>query len=508
MKQLAAAAGLLLACAISPALANKPQPDAAPPQTQAEAFPHIGLLLERVEKLAEEGRADEALALADEALAKAPLPGMERGMVQLMRGGALVVLERFPEAIEALDQAAAMTDLSIAYMMLAEAQVIGDQALEASQTLMAATYRDPEILMDFELAVMAELLERLRDQGHLEARFELTLTLARAGYDGGEPAGRLDWLKTEAAGGLLERGRLEEAVPLIDAVTDSYAMLNMLVSRRFEPLWPTLEEKAGLDMARQLANALASVEEARRQAPDNLKLLYRNMNTLLALGRYDEAIALGEPLSRDMAAVAEHGYDAFWVVNEQAFALASTGRGEEADQLMETLLALGMDEHPDLVSLAINRAENLLLLLGRYEDALRAADWAEEKGSFFMSDSGRMWVLRHRVCALAALGQHIHAWLALGQMIEMRQKNGIAYLDALLCTDQLDEAEEVIAENLDSLLDRDAMLAILQNYTGQRHTPFGDMIKARLDSLISRPEVAKAVNAAGRIITVAGTGDW
>lgn len=506
MKKIAAAAGLILACAISPAFAAKPQPASTSQPAQEEGSNPLLQLHGQVVTLIKADRADEALTLLDEALVAYPMPGLARGMVQLLRGGILAEFGRLPEAAQALDQAAAMTSQPVAYLLLAHVQIFENRAVEASQNIINAVHRDPKALQDFKWENVAELLRDLKDQGHTEARFDLMLAIVWANYDGGEPPGSLDFLKMDAARGLLERGRLEEALPLVDTVIDYHSMLRMLVDRRFEPFWPRLEEKAGPNLARQLASILTALKDARRQTPDDPRLLFYNMNTLRLLGRYDEAIALGEPLSRDMAAVAEKGIDAFWVVNEQAYILATTGRSEEADQLMEKLLALGVDTHPDLVSMAINRSD-ILLLQGRYEDALRAADWATENGDRFMSDYGRMWTWRHRTCALAALERQTEADETLQRMTEIKTVNRTAYLDALLCHDKLDEAGLAIISNLDSAEDRGKMLASLQNYTYWKPTPFEAMLDARLKTVISRPDVAEAVNAAGRIISVAATGD-
>ena len=503
MKKLAGAAALALACSLPLASA---QTHAAPEtlQTEIERVERARQLSRQAFELTEAQKLEEALPLLDEALRLVPLPGEPRGRIQMQRGWLLTQLKRPQEALPALEQASAMLpNEPQAYIYWAEAQWAAGQTVAASQNITYVARHYPERLRQMDKRAVIGLLDALKRGNHTEARFGLVLTLVWQGYDGGSATGEMDWLRMEAATGLLQRNRPEEAADVASAVTDNYAMLEMLVSRQFEPIWPRLEEKAGPDMAKHLAANLTAASEAFKQEPGNLKQRLRYMNALRALGRYEEAIAAAEPVTGDLQAMAAAGDDGLFLVNDQAYALLAAGRGEEADQLLGKLLALDIDKYPMLTNMAINRSE-ILLRLGRYEDALRTADWAEEHTGKWMNAYGRMWNWSNRTCALKMLGRQAEAEATLRQMAEHKTENYAAHLVALLCHDRLDDVEAVVLKQLADEEKRGDMLIQLQDFQGQRNTPLDTAINEKLNRVLQRPAVQQAVQAAGRLLTIAG----
>lgn len=480
-----------------------PQAATATPTQQAPAERALALGRE-IEQLYTAQRLDDALARLDAELARASQPGPDRGWIQLMRGWVLTDMERLPEALTAFEQATAMLPrMPDAMTGLAGVQLLLKQPVKASQTIVQLTQQHPAYLSNLEDYWLRDLGEALVVAGEADARFEMMLALVWSGYKDKHFWGRDDWIRREAIVGLLERNRINEAARLADSIKRQHTLLSIMTDRRFQALWPHLEEQAGPDLSKWLAAEGEASREAHLRKPDDLKQLLRYLDSLRALGRNDVVIALAEPITRNMKDVAAAGTDAFWVVNRQAYALASSGQVSQADQLMGRLLELDIEVHPDLVSMAINRAA-ILLDGGAFEAALRASDWAEEKGGKHTSPYGWMWIWHSRTCALEALGQTAKAQEVLALMAEKRDDNLPAYFDALLCTNHLDMAEEVAIKWLEDKDKRDDLLLIVQNYKDNRKLPYKATIQTRLDSLLERPAVRRAIDDAGRIITVSG----
>jgi tetratricopeptide (TPR) repeat protein len=276
----------------------------------------------------------------------------------------------------------------------------------------------------------------------------------------------------------------------------------LLVDRRYMPLWPELEAKAGPGLKRQLTDELQSLEAAHRSRPGHPSLVKSLVDALRSAGRPADAATFAAPVTADMQRVGRIQGDAFWTVNAQAYALAEAGRLDEADALMRRLLALGVNEHPDLVSMAINRSA-ILLDYGRPGEALKAVEQAEAYGEEAVSAYGRMWMEQVRTCALRTLGRTAEADLSLKRVGEGRRDNPAAYTSALLCHGRLDDVEQAILDRLADPSEREAMLAALQDYQVSQSPAHTATMLERFRSVRDRPRVRGAIERVGRIIPVA-----
>lgn len=511
MKKLAAAAGLLLSCAIAPAHVSA-EAASTRPATEVETAQQIEVLVEKVRRLASGRQYKEALDTLDEALALAPLPGRAQGNLQFLRGMALIELGRFSEAEPAFEKATAMLTrndpfLPKAYLAWSDMQLRTGQPVRASQSIVHVASHFPDELKGLNKHWLYDLYWTLQKQDHKEALFELLLALSVRGYDGGDGPGGMDWMYSEAALELAKRGRFDEAGQVAAALIQSNALLNMLVNRHFEPLWPLLEERVGLDMARHLATEHDASLEALQQHPEDLKALLRHVDVLLYLGRHDDALALTTPIVSDLKSVVETGEDAIWIAYAHAHALAFVGRVDHAEHMMTELINLGIGQNPNLKEIAfymINDRSQFLLAHDRPEDVLRIVD--QNKADYWsrFSKYAKMRQLRDRTCALVALGRQAEASEAMRQIEELKTENMTAYTHALLCHDRLDEAEQAVLERLADEDERTAMLVTLQNFQQEENAPHNVLIITRLASLRERPAVQKAIASAGRILPIAG----
>lgn len=455
-----------------------------------------------IAQLAEKGELAAALAKADAALGTFTEPGVDRGLLLYLRAAALADLGRRPEALASMEQAIAMLpDAASTRKVLASLQAAEGRLVEASATIVHIADRFPGEVDELDPQWIGLLMRELEAKKAADARFELALALASRGYDVAAEPGAVDWVTAEAIVGLLRRDRADEARPLVARLTDAPTLIEMLVDRQYRALWPEIEAKAGPRAGQAMAADLAATRAAHQRDPKNLVSLRAYMTALRAVGRAGEAAALAAPFTADLAAVAKAGEDGFWLVNTQAYALAESGRLDDADRLFGELLTLKLADHPELVSMAINRG-GMLLDFGRPAEALAAATAVNAEGEKAMSDYGRMWNWQTETCALQALGRADDARVVLARIEGLKSTNPAAYTRALLCHDRLDAVEKVVLERLGDAEKRGAMLVALQDFRASAATTAGDAMRDKLLSLRARPAVRKAIDAAGRILSI------
>lgn len=294
----------------------------------------------------------------------------------------------------------------------------------------------------------------------------------------------------------VEAGDKTKALALLDRATDPRVLLDVAQDRRFEKIWPEMEAAGRFDWIKVQTVDLERWREARRRQPQLLMNVASEIDALRALGRYDEALALGEDHVRRLKA-GETFEDAAdqraWMLNSHAYTLSVLGRAEDADKIMIEA------EGKDGVSQRINRAE-LLIDAGQGERALKVLDSVKEKQS---SAYGLMGRDADVACAKAQLGDLVAA-RAMVQSIAARWKdNAGAVIKAQLCVGQLDEAAALYVQRLDDPVTRGRAL---EAFRGGRPPPvesaYHRAFRARLEAVQARPEVQAAVARWGRVLNV------
>ncbi|MFC3711067.1 hypothetical protein ACFOMD_00700 [Sphingoaurantiacus capsulatus] len=464
----------------------------------------VKALAERASGLAAQGQLEPALALIDEGLAVRPEPGRERGGLLYMQALLLSDLRRPAEAVTAIDAAAAMLpDRPELRLMQAQVQLRAGQAEAASRTVVYMADAFPAGLTKIDEPWLSQLLRELEGPAKEELRFDLLMALSSRGYAGRGTPGAADWMYDDAILGLLKRDRLDEAKAMAAKFVDSSALVRMLVDRRYAKLWPAIEAKAGPRAAKAIAAEVAAVEAAYRAKPQDYETVAAYLAALRGVGRVGEAVTVSTPFAADMAKVEAGGEDAFWVINEHAYALAAAGRVDEADAAFAKLLAMDLAKNPALITMAINRG-SLLTSYGRPAAALAVAEWVTAKGDRATTGFGLMWVAATRACALKALDDP-GATAALGMLTADPKINYPAATMALLCADRLDEAEKLVLARLEDPARRGGMLLAFQDF--EQDAPGGATFRAALAAKLlairDRPAVRKAIARHGRILPIA-----
>ncbi len=299
----------------------------------------------------------------------------------------------------------------------------------------------------------------------------------------------------------VEGGDKTKALALLDRTTDPLALLDVAQDRRFEKIWPEMEAAGRFDWLKVQTIDLERWREARRRQPELLINVTSEIDALRALGRYDEALALGEDHVRRLKA-GETFEDAddqrSWMLNSHAYTLSALGRYEDADRIMIEA------EGKDTVSQRINRAE-LLIDAGQAARALKVLESVKEKQS---SPFGLMWRDAGLACAKAQLGDLAAARAMARSMVARWKDNGGAVTKAQVCAELLDEAAALYVQRLDDPVTRGVALEAFRTARPPpSESAYEKTFHARLESVQARPEVQAAVARWGRVLTVplAGT---
>ncbi len=192
------------------------------------------------------------------------------------------------------------------------------------------------------------------------------IALARLGFNGDTATAH--YFAANAVGILVKRGDFAGAASLLDRVREPVPIENMLVQKRFAPLWPKLEEIAGPHLAKIRAASAAAAAATFRSDPTDPEKLQLYVNALRTAGRYRDAVALKSQIPSTPTEMAGADENLGWAVNNIALAMHSAGQADQADQLFALLNDAKIQNGEWRVSMKINRLE-LLVTDGRFDKA-------------------------------------------------------------------------------------------------------------------------------------------
>lgn len=485
-----AAAGLLatLGVASVPGSADSPPPPVKVPDSAAQ-------IITQYERAMTSGRFADALTSLDKMqLDSANSKG--RALVDVMRASALLGLKRDAEAqklIAESDKLApqmpeASTGLFLGALLTNHLEIAAD----ALDRMIA---RFPDVVREVDWQAMRYFIinEPKTDKKRNDDR---RIALAQLGYGGDTERGH--YMAKGAVDLLVERGDFTAANELLPYVKEPQAVENMLIQKRFAPLWPRLEELAGPHLAKVRDAAVTAAEREYEATPSDEQALANYANTLRHSGRLDDAIALRSKLPASSAAMSSADEDMGWAVNNVAVALHEAGRKEEADQLFALLNDASMPKEYWRVSMKINRLE-FLVFDGRFEKALELMEpTAKVEGSPY----AEQLVRRLRYCTLSQLGRTGEADKYKVDLLAHASDAPGPTIDALLCAGDVDGAERVAMTALANP-DVEKRTDFEQDFVRQlqQHQLTGDdpsVWQGRWAELRKRPAIAAAFDRLGR----------
>ena len=339
------------------------------------------------------------------------------------------------------------------------------------------------------------LFDALGEDQQLRSR--LAQALFRIGWPGDSDQIGADAIRMILVEDRLDHGDPESARGYAASLSTPETLRRLLVVRRYDAIVAPGEERVEV-LRRSLAERDRETADWVGVAPDNLRAVFDRAQFLRLLGRNDEAWALLQPFTLDVPQTVESDYFGKWLINIAADALVELHRDEDAVRLIHQLTALPVAQNLDLIGPDINFAE-LLLRMGRNEEALEHATWLDSGQRQHANRYGQMWIDTALVCSLARLHRRTEALQRLERMRAQEDTSRAALMRAHLCLGDEDSAASLLVQQLGEDSPGNTLLQ-LQDYS----IPAGrtDEMDARLRALRERPEVRAAVERVGRILSL------
>jgi hypothetical protein len=367
--------------------------------------------------------------------------------------------------------------------------LIGD-ARDALDTLTAYATRWPTQLGDIDDVNIRWALSSARGSD----------TLRQAGIAADEALYDAHWKPQDAAFDgdlyrlavdLVARHQDAKAAEVARQIQPSELVLRMSVDRRFEGVTGLNPVAAGRTYANLTGDDAALHPRSLAKANDHVYSLIRAGDAASALAASDQIIARA-----DVANTFDDQKDQLvWTLNYRSWALDLLGRHDDAARQMAEASTL-----PEGGRLNVSQSINLgdeLYRLNRPTEALAAVAAISRTNTspYGFNAAGEV-----RACAAAELNDKAALARALVDLDSNRQANPGSRLEGLLCAGDLDQAAVGVVTQLADPDTRGETLVELQDYQDPpQPTAWWIKRKATIAALRQRPDVRKAVDAAGWI---------
>ena len=488
------------------------RPASAPPGIDPAVWPTIKVEMEKAAELMKQTDQPsrlEVLSLLSTAAGKVPHPSPTAGLIEGMKAAILSDLQRPQAAFAALRSATTQYEGNPAVYQLWIGYEIDLGTPETTARAMARTAKlHPEVIASLDQRWVRAAMQKayaLPPEQRERARGDLCIALADGGWQLSPRTAQGAQTLGCAITAHSLRGELAEVRAALAKDSPTGTLLTMALDRRHQALWPELDRIGSDHFRKSLQREADRAGDAAKAAPTDHAAVMYQMQTLRALGRFEDAVAAGKTLAADKARIEVVGNDAFWFFNEYAVDLHALGRNDEALAAMDAVLALGVENYPDLVSQAINRSE-MILGNGRYQEALDGLNIIEAQHMGRLSTYGKMWVWADKACALRALGKGELADAMDAKLAVDPATNWSASTAAAACRKDTPAIVEMVLKRLRSEDTRPGALGLFITFEmPEGRTPFElGRLKAMHDAL-ALPEVQTELAKYGRAIRYAGT---
>ena len=324
-----------------------------------------------------------------------------RALLDAMRASAMLGLRRRAEADKLIAEAEQLApDMPEPSSILLLGGLVTENIDIAADSLDRLIARFPDVVRELDWEQVRYLLQK-EPKGQERGNEDRRIALARLGFGGDSERGHS--MADNGVHLLVKRGDMSGAAELLPYVKEPDMLEDMLIQKRFAPLWPRVEQLAGPHLDTVRAASIGSARKIYDANPDDPEAAQNLVNALRHAGRYDDAIALGSSLPKTSEEMAKVGEQTGWLVNNVAFALFEAGRADEADRLFALLNEASVTDGKWRVSMKINRLE-LLVLGGEFARALPLLDLAEDSAKNEGSPYARQLVRRLKYCTYIRTG--------------------------------------------------------------------------------------------------------
>jgi len=450
--------------------------------------------------------------MTDPAYARSQLPTIEqlrrrqwsgpnRVFVDGLWAGALAGAGRRMEAAAAVDALLAQRSrVPLAYLLSWwTSGVLRDwprmlSTVEAAADNVPAAERS-ELYRAFVPATISQLSSTFESGDDEGRRFRLADALVRIGWPGDGDPDAGDAMKMIVIDHLLSNGGRERAAILAGQIGTTDNLMQLVLLRKYDGLLPqTRTPVSRIEAA--LAARDRSTAAALAAEPGAVRPILNRARHLRNVGREADALALLLPQVADVAGAAAQP-DGMWLIQEAANALLALGRADDALALGRQLLALDFEANPSLINPMINHVW-LIWKSGRFAESLEQARRLDRAGDEAISRFGRAMLDSTIVCSLASLGRQVEARSWMAQLRQHSSESSMQRTRASLCLNDLDAAALSVQRGLES--EEPAFVVFsLQDYEVGGLSPAWEQLRQRLSSLRTRPDVAAALDRAGRV---------
>lgn len=375
---------------------------------------------------------------------------------------------------------------------------------EAAGHFLTLSDKEPAAVADWD----PEMLAALSDDIAGEPELTLKVLQRLVGLDwtnaASQRAARNDWALSLGKQ-LADRGQADEAAAAVARAEDPYVLLMVAGDRRFAALWDRYQSEGRFDWTRVAEASLKRAQDEMASAPARLRPVHETMVALRGLGRYDEAIQIGQAYQariEDGEAFEDADALADQLLLDLAQSLFDTGRTAPAETVFKAVLA----RDPDAPSIDGSLAwAGRLIDLGRPKEALALLDAVDRD---YMTPYGLFWLDAQRVCAMADIDAKTAA-PTLATLQKGREENPGALSQALLCLGRVDDAAALLAWRLASPRHRSGGLDpwwVAQGPPFQ--TPRRKDFERRRQAMLAHPVSVKALAPVGRKVETTLAGDY
>lgn len=463
--------------------------------------PSLERQVQQAATLLDQDKNDEALAILDPLLSQADTPG-DRGKIETLRSFALARLGRVADAHKAIEIGVASNPAptSIVLRQLVLLRAFDGDPKGAAETLELMAASDPKGLTTVPSEIITDIMRAIAEDK--TRAFNLDYSLISSGWAPTDiTVGDVDWLRLRLITALADKGRLDDAKPIIDQVLSPVVLVRLGIDRRFEPLWPMLEARLGPSADTADAKYIAAAKARFDKEPKSLIARLGYAEALNIASREPEAIALADVAKtpEELAALSNRE---IWLVNLHAALLADAGRNAEAMARMAALNGTPINGRTNMAGTIVNEAL-LAESMGEAQTALTLADAAQAKAGN-LNPYGEMALAAVRTCALAKLGRKDEATAAAAPILAKPDASEDAYLRANLCLGRQDAAAAAVIKRLEDPDKRMEMLFDLQPFLiADRAKEREKQIRADYRALKARPDVKAAFTKVGRDLPAA-----
>lgn len=298
------------------------------------------------------------------------------------------------------------------------------------------------------------------------------------------------------AGRLMAEGNRDGALKMTAGLASVSAIMGVLFNpdlRAATRLPPDLRAAAEADLNRS--------HNLKKRFPNSLRPLIGEASTLRQLGRPADAIAVLETARSRVTSsspFADQGEMLPWWWNELGYAHSMAGNYDAMVASFASGGTLNEGGMPN-VSQVINLGSQQVAF-GRFDDALRTVNAEFLKRE--MSAFGKMQALSVRGCAFALSGKVTEAQVILGEATAHESDDPATVTELKLCIGDDSGAAASIGRRLSDEKQRRTALKELARYADPIPQEPADPRQVRRAKVAQRPEVQRALTAAGGVVNI------